>query len=172
MRTLAVLAATAATALIAAGTASADVPNATVETHGLGNGLYRVCDTPYSYGVAFQYGAWGDYVDGCTVRLACPATNPRPCTVISDASIDIWDNGRGYKVTQNARLRIFASATATWPNSWRDRSCSSADEGYCESSDATTIAPGQSASTQCNGVVPHVAPAPRASNSCWITVRY
>ena len=171
MRTFAVLAATAATALAAAGTASADVPNAKVQTFPSSTQIYQVCDTPYSYGVPFAYGAWGDFVDGCTVRLTCPSANPRPCRVSSDAEFTALVYGRYSKVTQNARLRVFANASATTTNWWRDRSCSG-DDSYCESSDSTTINPGQAASTQCNGVREHYAGAPQATNACYIQLWY
>ena len=171
MRTFAALAATVATTLAAAGSAAADVPNAQVQTFASSTQIYRVCDTPYSYGVAYQYGGWGDYVDGCTVRLDCPAANPRPCTVNSDSSIEALYYGRYFKVTQNARLRVFATTTATSTNWWADRSCSGASS-YCESSARTTILPGQSASTQCNGVREHAAGATPVKNSCYIEIRY
>jgi hypothetical protein len=171
LRTLAVLSVTVVTVLAAAGSASADVPNAKVQTFPAATQAYQVCDTPYSYGVAYQYGAWGDYVDGCTVRLTCPATNPRPCLVISDATFSALVFGRYSKVTQNARLRVFPTATSGSASWWRDRSCSGADS-YCESTDSTTISPGQSASTQCNGVREHYAGAPQATNACYITIRY
>jgi hypothetical protein len=170
MRKIALLALTAAAFASAAGTASADVPNAKVQTFPGTTQTYQVCDTPYAYGLAFAYGAWGDYIDGCTVRLTCPSLNKRPCTVISDASIsaEIW--GRDSRVTQNARMRIFATPTTQTVSWFRDRSCASA-YSYCESTDTTTILPGQSASTQCNGVREHYTGAPKASNSCYITIR-
>jgi hypothetical protein len=169
--TIAALAATAAAMLATAGSAAADVPNAKVQTFQSPGQAYQVCDTPYSYGVAGQYGAWGDYIDGCTVRLTCPAANPRPCLAISDSSITSLYFGRDSRVTQNARLRVFPNATsgsATW---WRDRSCAGSFS-YCESADHISIAPGQSASTQCNGVREHYTGAPQATNACYITMRY
>jgi hypothetical protein len=171
MRKLAALAATAAATLAAAGSAAADVPNATVQTFPSATRIYQVCDTPYSYGVPFQYGAWGDYVDGCTVRLTCPATVRRACGVVSDASFSALVFSRYSKVTQNARLRVFPDATSNTPLWWRDRSCSGTDS-YCESTDTAHIARGQSASTQCNGVREHYLGAPQATNACYITLIY
>jgi hypothetical protein len=171
MRKLALLIATAATALAAtAGAAAADVPDAKVQTFPSPTMTYQVCDTPYSYGVAYQYGAWGDYVDGCTVRLTCPPAHRRSCRVTSDATFTSLYLGRESKVTQNARLRVFPDATSNAAIRWYDRSCSGA-ASYCESTGTTTISPGQSVSTQCNGVREHYAGAPQATNSCYITIR-
>jgi hypothetical protein len=170
MRKIAILAVTAAASLAAAGTASADVPNAKYLTFNSPAQLGQVCDTPYAYGLAFAYGAWGDYIDGCTVRATCPALNKKPCRVISDAYITAEIRGRDSRVTQNARLRVFATSTTSTVGWFRDRSCSSA-YSYCESTDTTTILPGMSASTQCNGVREHYIGSPKASNSCYITIR-
>jgi hypothetical protein len=170
-KSAAILAATVGVTLAAAGSASADVPDAKVQTFSSATQTYQVCDTPYSYGVAFQYGAWGDYVDGCTVRLTCPATARRACRVVSDASFTSLVFDRYSKVTQNARLRVFPTATSNSPIWWRDRSCSD-PYSYCESTDTAHISPGQSASTQCNGVREHYAGAPQATNACYITMLY
>jgi len=38
------------------------------------------CSAAWQVGVPGQYGAWGAYIDGCTVALACPWSS-YPCTV-------------------------------------------------------------------------------------------
>jgi surface antigen len=55
---------------------------------------------------------------------------------------------RGDRVTMNARIRRFEAGGRVY--SWSDRSCAGANR--CEVNDASVIAPGQSASVQCNGV--------------------
>ena len=48
----------------------------------------------------------------------------------------------------NARIRRFEAGGHVY--GWSDRSCDSANR--CEVNDSSVIAPGQSASVQCNGV--------------------
>ena len=131
------------------------------------------CMTHPSLGVAYQYGAWGDYVDGCTTpRTVCPVSNPRPCQVVSSAAFGAQSGPQIYRVTQNARIWIYPSASAPSTSWWRDRSCSGTTSS-CYSEDRVAIAPGQAVTTQCNGVREHVASNPSwQHNSCYHTVTY
>ena len=86
-----------------------------------------------------QYGAWGYFVDGCTVRLTCP-TRLRAASRPESRS---WQ-----RVTLNSRLRAFSSSgNVIW---YRDVSCDNAN--WCRTEDLVHIRGGQSASVQCNGV--------------------
>jgi hypothetical protein len=168
LRKLAALVVTAVATLgIAASTASADVTNAQYSVVNYGPKKLFTCTTPLSNGVFGQYGAWGDYMDGCTVRLSCPSGTPR-CTAWEGTSISAYGSPAP-RVTQNARLRVINSFTnqVVW---FRDRSCSGVTS--CGNSDAITLVGGQAASVQCNGVREHFAGAPYASNSCSVRMDY
>jgi hypothetical protein len=153
-KTIATLSALAAVALtgISAGPAAADDPNVRYSQGGtLGGSNYTSCETQMKRGVLGQYGAWGYYLDGCTVTRGCPATHigraVRYCVVNSENRITT-SIPRGDYVTLNGRIRTLNSAGQVV--GWRDKSCSG--YGSCTSTDSTTIAGGQSASVQCNGV--------------------
>jgi hypothetical protein len=152
LATLAVLAAGAAAFGSTASPAAADDPNVTYSNGGTA-GFSRLfgCATQYKTGVLGQYGAWGYYIDGCTVKLTCPY-NPgffqtRYCDVSMRTFIET-EVRRGDRVTMNARLRRFDSNGNVF--GWSDKSCSGIDT--CETEDTSWIYPGQSASVQCNGV--------------------
>jgi hypothetical protein len=105
------------------------------------------CTTPYRTGVLGQYGAWGYYVDGCTARGYCP-TWARTCRVTGEALINTYTS-LGHQVTLNSRLRRLAANGSVL--GWQDISC--AGVNYCTPPSLVNyIAPGQSASEQCNGV--------------------
>lgn len=153
-KTIATVSALAALAAagVSAGPAAADDPNARYDQGGtLGGSNYTACETPWKSGVLGQYGASGYYLDGCTVRRSCPATHigraVRYCVVNSTTTIRT-SIPRGDYVTLNGRIRTINSANQVI--GWRDRSC--AGWGSCTAADTTTIAGGQDASVQCNGV--------------------
>jgi len=150
-KTLAALAAVAAFGTVAA-TASADDPNVTYSNGGTPGFSHAFsCATQYKFGAFGQYGAWGNFIDGCTVKLTCPANtglmDVQRCDVGDYSFIDNY-NHRGERVTMNARIRRFEAGGRVY--SWSDRSCDGSDR--CEVNDSSVIAPGQSASVQCNGV--------------------
>jgi hypothetical protein len=162
MRKIAVLLFTVSALAAAAQPAAADVP-ATYTYSTQGSVRTYTCVTPYTGGVFGQFGAWGDYIDGCTVRLYCPSTS-YTCTASEETSI-ATKAYRGERVTQNARLRVFnSSGTLVW---WRDRSC--ADIDFCVNRDAVRIWGGESASVQCNGVRQHTANN-TANNWCAVSM--
>jgi hypothetical protein len=150
-----------------AGPAAADVPNPIRSSFGTpGVSAGQVCQNVQSFGVKHQYGAWGYYVDGCTVGpLSCPAT--RGCLAKMHTSIGLLRH-RGDRVTQNARIRRF-----TWDGQvfgWTDKSC--AGINTCTNDDVEFLAPGQKASVQCNGVYEGLYGVDEAVNSCRLEVVY
>jgi len=106
----------------------------------------RRCTTVWQYGIYRAYGAWGDYIDGCTAKLQCPL-NAHYCHVYNYAWIETQEP-TGHRVTLNSRLR--------WDASFKDVSC--ADINFCIGwvqgvpVGLPVIGPGVDASTQCNGV--------------------
>ena len=156
-RTLAKLALTAASAAAlgaTAGTASADVSNPTYSNGGtMGASQTYACRTGYTWGVNGEYGAWGEFIDGCTVRLNCPVSEYKTndvvgCAVSGYSYIDNYFH-RGERVTMNSRTRRFERGGHLY--AWRDGSCDALD--HCQVNDSgAMIAAGQSASVQCNGV--------------------
>jgi hypothetical protein len=154
LATLAVMAAGVAALGSTAGPASADDPNVTYSQGGtLGGSQTFSCQTKQKTGVLGQYGAWGYFIDGCTVSFKCPyvsgpGTVPtRYCDVSSNTFIQTG-TARGDRVTMNARIRRIDPYGNVY--GWSDKSCSGYDR--CDTSDAAVIYPGQSASVQCNGV--------------------
>jgi hypothetical protein len=157
--------------LAGAGAASADVPASQLQYYGTDTTSTYVqtnCMTRETLGVVGVPGAWGDWFDGCTTpRATCPVRNPRPCQLVSSAAIGSMNGPYRYRVTQNARIWIYASATAPSTSAWADRSCSGTTSG-CYSEGRASIAPGQAITTQCNGVREHVATNPSYEhNSCY-----
>jgi hypothetical protein len=147
-----------------AGPAAADVANPIVKYES-GYGWSKAsCQNFQTRGVFGQYGAQGWFIDGCTVSLAC--YSPRGCGVSTETSISGL-RSRGYRVTQNARLRRFTSSGAVY--GWSDKSCAGIDR--CSTQDGSTLAPYQRASIQCNGVLeaPYSLPDDMV-NLCRITV--
>jgi len=131
--------------------AMADDPDAGSSDSTMANGIGRQCQTPFRDGVQGQYGAWGNYVDGCTVVLQCP--EDRTCEAESQGwmQTNTWDDdGVGDRVTANARLSVF-SRQFPFPRVWRhDVSCAGAE--LCIASDQTRVEGGEFAQVQCNGV--------------------
>ena len=131
---------------VAAQPAAADDPAATTTTTDYGSGVTSTCQTPDKIGVDGQYGAWGYYIDGCTVRLTC--TNVAGNCKVSSRSIITTETWAGHRVTLNSRIRIYGTDGSL--RTWRDRSCEGTNQ--CTAQDATWMYPGESASVQCNGV--------------------
>jgi hypothetical protein len=144
--------------------AVADDPAATTSTWNYGTGVMSTCQTENKAGVAGQYGAWGWYIDGCTVRLACPA-HLRVCAARSESRI-VSEPYRGQRVTLNSRMRVFSSSGGLiW---YRDVSCDSTN--WCRTEDLVHIQGGQAASVQCNGV--RQGGHNRANVACTLDVQY
>jgi len=141
-----------------------DDPAATFTPWDYGSGKMLTCVAPHKVGVYGQYGASGHYIAGCTVQLPCPTT-VRGCTVASESRINN-ELYRGSGVTMNSRIRSLRPSGAVY--GWRDRSCAGTD--WCLIEDATTIAPGESASVQCNGV--RKAGHNRTQVRCTVDLRY
>jgi hypothetical protein len=178
LATLAVLAAGAVTLGTVASPASADDPNVTYLQGGtMSASRILSCQTQYKTGVYGQYGAWGYFIDGCTVKLDCPVNtglyNTRYCDILSYSFIDT-KNHRGDRVTMNSRIRRFDAAGNTL--GWQDKSCDSSSVGSadrCEVNDTSWISPGQSATVQCNGVRQwRLYDGNSAKDYCSIQLRY
>jgi hypothetical protein len=168
MRKIAVLLVAAAALGVAAQSASADVPNPDYQVINYGPVKDFTCRTGPLYGVSGQYGAWGYFIDGCTVRLACPSTNfNTTCLVYAQSTISAESGAP--RVTQNMRLRAIRGSdnSVAW---FRDQSC--AGYGWCSNTDSVRINRGNYASVQCNGVRAPESVFNRASNSCMISMRY
>ena len=153
LTTLAVMSAGAAALGVTAAPASADDPNVAHFNGGYAgfNRTYS-CATQYKFGAFGQYGAWGNFIDGCTVTLTCPLNtgfnDVQGCDVSGNSFIDNYYY-RGERVTMNARTRRFERGGHLY--AWKDGSCDALD--HCEVNDSgSVIAAGQSASVQCNGV--------------------
>src|SRR3712207_1244044 len=114
MRKLLTAVAALAALAIAAPPAIADDPGAAEWSHYGTNTLLRGCNTPARAGVQGQYGAWGHFIDGCTVRTWCPDYATR-CRVTGEAWIGT-SSWIGHRVTLNSRLRRFyrSGALAGW----------------------------------------------------------
>lgn len=164
--------ATAAVAVAAfaglAGTAAADDPNPYVSGARGPSYEWASCTSHETIGVLGQYGAWGFYIDGCTSpRVFCPWG--RLCYVSTANRIETRQHN-GYRVTQNARLRVFNSAgQVRWSH---DRSC--AGTNSCSNYDSYAyLGGGESATSQCNGVRENrIGLASVGYNSCEVYVTY
>ena len=144
--------------------ALADDPAATTTTSWNASGVTSTCQTPDKIGVSGQYGAWGYYVDGCTVRLTCPSYLS-VCSANANSRI-VSAPDRGQRVTLNSRLRAFSSSGSLfW---YRDMSC--AGRASCGTADLVYIRGGESASVQCNGV--REGGHNRANVACTLALRY
>ena len=86
------------------------------------------CATQYKFGGFGQYGAWGNFIDGCTVKLTCPVNtglmDVQRCDVGANSFIDNYYY-RGERLTMNARTRRFETGGHVY--GWRDGSCDSAE---------------------------------------------
>jgi len=165
--TLAALAALVGVLAVAAGPASADVANPRLESFSTpGVSFGQRCSNYQTFGVRYQYGAWGYYVDGCTVGpLTCPSA--RGCVAKMRTNIGLL-RSRGDRVTQNGRLRRFDAYGNVY--GWIDKSC--AGINTCVNEAEATIAPGQKASVQCNGVYEGLRGVDDVSNFCRLDIVY
>ena len=112
-----------------------------------GTGVMASCVTPNARGDLGAFGAWGFYIDGCTVRLTCPS-HLSVCAAKAESRI-ATQTYRGQRVTLNSRMRAFSNGTAQ--EFWhRDVSCDNTD--WCRTEDLVYIRGGEAASVQCNGV--------------------
>jgi hypothetical protein len=165
--TLLALAALGASAQSAAAVPVGDNPNATFVTYeeDESSGNYQGCTTPWSVGVPGQFGAWGNYVAGCTSRQTCRAVHY--CDVMGQSQIETVLGNRP-RVTMNTRMRKFHGGAVV---GWRDLSCTGAV--WCSAYDYTgyRLLPGEEASVQCNGVQ-QSAVAGAARVKCEVLVRY
>ena len=161
--------------LVAVAAIGATAQSAAADTHAdfqvinYGPSKLFKCISDEQVGVLGQYGAWGDYIDGCTVELNCPPTaTTTTCVVWEHSTIDTQTQ-RGDRVTQNARLRVISDRTGevVW---FRDHSCSGVN--YCENMDHVRMYTNNRASVQCNGVRQDVPVFNRASNTCEIRMDY
>jgi hypothetical protein len=145
--------------------ALADNPAATTTNWDYGNGVVSSCTTPDARGDFGAFGAWGFYIDGCTVRLTCPA-HLSVCAAKAESRINTRIN-RGQRVTLNSRMRAFSRGTEQ--EFWhRDVSCDKTD--WCSTEDLVYIRGGESASVQCNGV--RESADNRAMVDCTLDLRY
>jgi len=110
------------------------------------------------------YGAWGHYIDGCTVQLTCPA-HVEVCEASEDSRINT-EAAQGDKVTLNSRIRVYSSSFTLFFS--RDVSCENTN--WCEAEDKVFIRGGETASVQCNGV--RESTDNRAHVSCNLDLRY
>jgi uncharacterized protein YkwD len=126
--------------------AFADSPSTlTVESYGFGQA--RSCTTEYERIALPQYGAWGWYVDGCTVKVKCQFREG--CAVGGHSTIQN-ELRRGGRVTLTSRLRILDSRGRIEQRRF-DRSCDSRE--YCTAGHINVgLRRGAMASVQCNGV--------------------
>jgi uncharacterized protein YkwD len=118
---------------------------ALADTYDYGTGVYAECMPNGGTGVLGQYGAWGYYIDGCTMYVQC--TGRTACRVSTRSTI-ATGSFAGHRVTLNSRLRRYTSSGAL--RDWRDRSCEGTN--YCRAEMSSWIQPGEWASIQCNGV--------------------
>jgi hypothetical protein len=168
MRKLVILVSIIAAALAAmAGTARADVSNPQVNVVDYGPTKQITCITPYAQGVVGQFGAWGDYIDGCLVIISCPLSSPG-CDAYEQTSINEVNPSYRSRVTQNARIRIYNKSGGI--ARFRDNSCSGTSS--CSNSRHLTLTNKQMASVQCNGVREHQLFYDPAYNSCSILMKF
>lgn len=155
----------AAAALLAtAQSGAADDPEASVRTFNGANDVTQVCQTPQRVGVPGAFGAWGHYVDGCTVRLTCPS-HLSTCRT-EGTSLIRTQNFLGHKVTLNSRIRAFLAGGTEIHH--RDVSCAGNNE--CRAEHLLFVRGGQHVSVQCNGVRESAAVANTAAVTCSLKV--
>jgi hypothetical protein len=128
------------TSLAAGGASAAADTNADFSVNVYGPVKVHTCTTANQVGVFGRYGAWGNFIDGCTVGLSCPSTSTS-CLAREQTSIHT-ESYIGHRVTQNARLRVFnGSGRVLWR---RDQSCSGTD--WCQNAGSIRLRPSQYAS--------------------------
>jgi uncharacterized protein YkwD len=118
---------------------------ALADTVDYGTGIYSECMPDSQTGVQGQYGAWGHFISGCSMRVWC--TGRTACKVSTRSTISTG-SFVGHRVTLNSRVRRFYSSGAV--RDWRDRSCEGTN--WCRAEMGSWISPGESASIECNGV--------------------
>jgi len=131
----------------AAERAAADSPDSTWQT-GYGQG----CNSTFQVGVPGAFGAWGNFVDGCTARVQCTYDYCK----VSNAAGGLWNNDRSNywnsSATCNSRLRILSSGGAVVSfrdgSSWGGPECRVAHS----LSDVRSLRQGMWATVQSNGV--------------------
>lgn len=107
-KTIAIMLAAAALVGLGAQPAAADDPDAQVSSSSSWFYQSQECWTPYRHGVYGQYGAWGNYVDGCTVGLRCESPACYVDEAIATLSVNPSDmTYANNQLTCNVRLRIF-----------------------------------------------------------------
>ena len=150
------------------GVAAADDPNRYIRWDNGAGWQLASCESHQTVGVLGQYGAWGWFIDGCaTPCVYCPRY--RRCAVETRNNINTYQH-YGYRVTQNARLRVFNSGGGLRYVS--DKSCGRVDS--CWNYDSTYYLYGrESATSQCNGVRENrLGLSVTARNYCESTMRY
>lgn len=159
-KTITIMLAAAALFGLGAQPAAADDPYAKYETETdgvsarVGSFTSQECRTPNRTGVWGQYGAWGNYVDGCTVSRRCERDYCR-VTAATGGLYSPWSDKQysNSKKTCNVRMRVFdsngsfkwhrdASDSVTGVYAWGCR----ADAGYAY------LRRGETATVQGNGV--------------------
>lgn len=101
-----------AIAALAAGAAGAAPPAAadTTATFSTSTGAAR-CETVWQYSVLYAWGAWGRYIDGCTVSVRCPYA--AGCVFErAFGSLRHYTEQNTQVSTCNSRLQIFTAAGA------------------------------------------------------------
>jgi hypothetical protein len=174
-KTITMLTAVGALAALAVGAspAAADDPNAKSTITNLGTVQVGECRTPNKPGVRGAFGAWGHYIDGCTIRVQCPQ-HLSVCAARAESRIGLRNQNLDHRVTLNSRTRVFLNAGTDEPGSeiWhRDVSCDSAN--WCRAEDDVIhLRGGQYVSVQCNGVRESVrSPRNSANVSCSVKVQ-
>jgi hypothetical protein len=132
------------------------------ETTGTASYSSQVCALPYRFGVNYQYGAWGAFLSGCTVKLTCPVAQ---CVARSESSITP-ETASNARYTLNSRLFVQQqNGQSAGFNS--NKSCDQA--GACKLDDGVLLVNGQTAFSTCNGVRA-INPAIRAKVACRLTL--
>lgn len=135
-KTITILATLAATALagVAAQPAAADDPQAWVESSKspYGATYTQTCYTPDRWGITGQYGAWGNYVDGCTAKLRCDAARCTVYVASGGLTSRVGDTpASSYQQTCNVRLRAFdANGAFKWHRDGSTYSTGANSEAY------------------------------------------
>lgn len=138
------------TLAVSAQPAAAGSPRVTRTTVDAGGSISETCVVDFAYGIHGDYGAWGEYVGGCTADRQCPFDR---CTVSVSADIETEEQA-GHRVTANARVRT--------GNAFYDESCEGENSCVIHNEWAYPIYKGEAVSVECNGV--YEANVPEAPN--------
>lgn len=120
--------------------AAADAPSTVTTNEYPGWHASTNCMTEWQWGEYGANGAWGDYIDGCTVARECPWAR---CMVEVNTIIETEER-TGHRVTANMRVRSGSS--------FYDESCEGVDGCVIHSEWAYPIYQGTWVSVQGNGV--------------------